>query len=66
GALGWTGLPILLYAVVLVFSAMETAMNDVFDADRHRTWERRLRDYFGLFLLLPLAAGLITLIAAIL
>lgn len=66
GALGWTGLPILLYAVVLVFSAMETAMNDVFDADRQRTWERRLRDYFGLFLLLPLAAGLITLVAAVL
>lgn len=66
GALGWTGLPILLYAVVLVFSAMETAMNDVFDADRHRTWERRLRDYFGLFLLLPLAAGLLTLVAAVL
>jgi membrane protein len=66
GALGWTGLPILLYAVVLVFSAMETAMNDVFDADRHRTWERRLRDYFGLFLLLPIAAGVLTLIAAVL
>lgn len=65
GALGWGGLPVLLYAVVLVFSAMEGALNDVFDADQDRRWERRLRDYFGLFLLLPIAAGLITLFAAV-
>ena len=63
-ALGWGGLPVLLYAVILVFSAMEAALNDVFDADRHRPWERRLRDYFGLFFLLPIGAGLITLTAA--
>ena len=63
-ALGWGGLPVLLYAVILVFSAMEAAFNDVFDADRHRPWERRLRDYFGLFLLLPVGAGLMTIGAA--
>ena len=64
-ALGWGGLPVLLYAVLLVFSAMEGALNDVFDADQDRRWERRLRDYFGLFLLLPVGAGLITLLAAV-
>lgn len=64
-ALGWGGLPILLYAVVLVFSAMEGALNDVFDADQDRRWERRLRDYFGLFLLLPIGAGFVTLLAAV-
>ena len=62
--LGWGGLPVLLYAVILVFSAVEAALNDVFDADRHRPWERRLRDYFGLFLLLPIGAGMVTLVAA--
>ena len=64
-ALGWGGLPFLLYAVILVFSAMEAALNDVFDADRHRPWERRLRDYFGLFFLLPIGAGMMTLVAAV-
>lgn len=63
-ALGWGGLPILLYAVMLVFSAMEGALNDVFDADQQRRWERKLRDYFGLFLLLPIGLGLITVVAA--
>lgn len=65
-ALGWGGLPVLLYAVILVFSATEAALNDVFDADRHRPWERRLRDYFGFFLLLPVGAGLLTAAAAVL
>lgn len=58
------GLVILLYTVLMLISSIEDALNDIWQAPHPRPWSRRIFDYFGLFLLLPIvitASSLITL-----
>lgn len=58
------GLIILLYTVLMLISSIEDAFNDIWQAPHPRPWSRRIFDYFGLFLLLPImitASSLITL-----
>ncbi len=58
------GLGILLYTVLMLISSIEDAFNDIWQAPHARPWGRRIFDYLGLFLLLPLlllASSVITL-----
>lgn len=59
------GLGILLYTVLMLISSIEDAFNDIWQAPQPRPWTRRIFDYLGLFLLLPLlilASSVITLL----
>lgn len=58
------GLVILLYTVLMLISSIEDAFNDIWQAPHPRPWSRRIFDYLGLFLLLPVlltASSLITI-----
>lgn len=48
------GLAILLYTVLMLMGSIEDTFNDIWQAPHARPWRRRLFDYLGLFLLLPL------------
>lgn len=48
------GLAILLYTVIILIAGIEDAFNDIWQAPHGRPWGRRILDYLGLFILLPL------------
>lgn len=48
------GLIILFYTVLMLISSIEDAFNSIWQAPHPRSWTRRIFDYFGLFLLLPI------------
>lgn len=48
------GLIILFYTVLMLISSIEDAFNSIWQAPHARSWTRRVFDYFGLFLLLPI------------
>lgn len=48
------GLIILFYTVLMLISSIEDAFNSIWQAPHARSWTRRIFDYFGLFLLLPI------------
>lgn len=47
------GLIVLLYTVLMLVASIEDAFNSIWQAPHSRPWSRRIFDYFGFFLLLP-------------
>ncbi len=47
------GLLILLYTVIMLISSIEDTFNDIWKATKIRGWIRRIMDYMGMFILLP-------------
>ena len=47
------GLALLLYTVINLISAIESAFNDVWQVKNSRSWRRKITDYLALFILLP-------------
>lgn len=61
------GLGILLYTVITLIASIEDTFNDIWQAPHGRPWMRRILDYLGLFILLPLlmtTSSLITLMTS--
>lgn len=59
------GLIILLYTVLMLISSIEDTFNQIWQAPHPRPWTRRILDYLGLFLLLPVlmtASSMMTLV----
>lgn len=59
------GLGILLYTVLMLMASIEDTFNFIWQAQNARSWRRRIFDYLGSFILLPMmmtASGLITLL----
>lgn len=48
------GLGILLYTVVTLIGSIEDSFNKIWQAPHSRPWGRRILDYLGLFILMPL------------
>lgn len=48
------GLGILLYTVITLIASIEDTFNSIWQAPHGRPWGRRILDYLGLFILLPL------------
>lgn len=48
------GLIVLLYTVLMLIASIEDALNSIWQAPHSRPWSRRILDYFGFFLLLPI------------
>lgn len=48
------GFIVLLYTVLMLISSIEDIFNDIWQASNKRSWTRRIFDYLGLFLLLPI------------
>lgn len=58
------GMIILLYTVLMLISSIEDTLNAIWQAPSARPWSRRIFDYLGLFLLLPVlitASSIMTL-----
>ena len=47
------GLALLLYTVINLISAIESAFNDVWQVKNSRSWRRKITDYLALFIILP-------------
>lgn len=61
------GLGILLYTVIILIASIEDTFNEIWQAPHGRPWLRRILDYLGLFILLPLlmtTSSLITLMTS--
>lgn len=59
------GLGILLYTVLMLMASIEDTFNFIWQAPQPRSWRRRIFDYLGSFILLPMmmtASSLITLV----
>lgn len=59
------GLIILLYTVLMLIASIEDTFNLIWQAPHPRPWGRRILDYLGLFILLPIlmtASSLLTLV----
>lgn len=48
------GLGILLYTVLILIITVEDTFNDIWQAPHGRPWPRRILNYLGIFILLPL------------
>ena len=48
------GLGVLLYTVLILIITIEDTFNDIWQAGHGRPWPRRILNYLGLFILLPL------------
>ena len=48
------GLGVLLYTVLILIITIEDTFNDIWQAGHGRPWTRRILNYLGLFILLPL------------
>lgn len=48
------GLVVLFYTVLMLISTIEDAFNRLWQASYSRSWSRRIVNYFGAFILLPL------------
>ncbi len=57
-ALGAFGIIGLLFAVVMVFSTMEEAMNSIWHTKRGRSLFRKIMDYLALLILLPISINI--------
>jgi len=47
------GLALLLYTVINLVSAIESAFNDIWQVKSSRSWRRKITDYLALFIILP-------------
>ena len=47
------GLMLLLYTVINLISAIESAFNDIWQVKSSRSWRRKITDYLALFIILP-------------
>ena len=47
------GLTLLLYTVINLVSAIESAFNDIWQVKISRSWRRKITDYLALFIILP-------------
>jgi len=47
------GLALLLYTVINLISAIESAFNDIWQVKSSRSWRRKITDYLALFIILP-------------
>ena len=47
------GLSLLLYTVINLISAIESAFNDIWQVKSSRPWRRKITDYLALFIILP-------------
>lgn len=56
------GLAILLYTVLMLMISIEDTFNQIWQAPHRRAWSRRIFNYLGLFLLLPLVITISSLI----
>ena len=54
GVIVGVGLVLLFYTVINLISSIEDAFNDVWQIRNPRPWSRKIMDYMGLFLLLPI------------
>ncbi len=57
-ALGAFGIIGLLFAVIVVFSTMEEAMNSIWHTQRGRSLLRKMMDYLALLILLPISINI--------
>ncbi|MDD4115587.1 MAG: YihY/virulence factor BrkB family protein, partial [Massilibacteroides sp.] len=48
------GLILLFYTVINLISSIEDAFNNIWQIQKSRSWSRKIMDYMGLFLLLPI------------
>ncbi|MDD4515318.1 YihY/virulence factor BrkB family protein [Massilibacteroides sp.] len=54
GVIIGVGLILLFYTVINLISAVEGTFNDIWQIKKSRSWSRKIMDYMGLFLLLPI------------
>ena len=47
------GLALLLYTVINLISAIESAFNNIWQVKNNRSWRRKITDYLALFIILP-------------
>lgn len=48
------GLVLLFYTVINLISSIEDTFNNIWQVQKSRSWSRKILDYMGLFLLLPI------------
>lgn len=48
------GLVLLFYTVINLISSIEDSFNNIWQIQKSRSWSRKVMDYMGLFLLLPI------------
>lgn len=53
GVIIGVGLVLLFYTVISLISTIEDTFNNIWQVQKSRTWSRKIMDYSGLFLLLP-------------
>jgi len=54
GVIIGVGLVLLFYTVISLISTIEAAFNDIWQVQNARSWPRKIMDYMGLFLLMPI------------
>ena len=54
GVIIGVGLVLLFYTVISLISSIEDTFNDIWQIQKSRTWPRKVMDYMGMFLLLPI------------
>ncbi len=54
GVIIGVGLILLFYTVISLISSIEDAFNNIWQIQKSRSWSRKIMDYLGLFLLLPI------------
>lgn len=53
-ALGWLGLALLVFTVLKLLSSIEGTFNDIWGAQRSRSWVRKLTDYLAMLVVTPM------------
>ncbi len=58
--LGWSGLALVLLTAIKLLSSIELSLNEIWGAQRARSWIRKLADYLAMLVVAPLALFIAT------